>query len=160
MKMDFPSHVPEIVIAKLLSVNRRTVAKLVTKGILRKTARGFDTIESIAAHLAYQISLVAKKHGEGDYGRARSALMLEKARMARLQREKMEGSAIDSAEVEARWTTTIAATKSKFVGMPSKLAGRLAEESTPAKCAEILRAEVYENLEDLHRGKFVQKATS
>src|ERR1700737_1039686 len=120
MKMDFPSHVPEIVIAKLLSVNRRTVAKLVTKGILRKTARGFDTIESIAAHLAYQISLVAKKHGEGDYGRARSALMLEKARMARLQREKMEGSAIDSAEVEARWTTTIAATKSKFVGMPSK----------------------------------------
>ena len=79
--------------------------------------------------------------------------------MAALQRAKMEGSAIPALEVEERWTSTCAAIKNKFVGMPSKLAAQLATESTPAGCQKILRDEVNENLEDLSRGEFVQKAS-
>jgi phage terminase Nu1 subunit (DNA packaging protein) len=159
MEKKFPSHVSAIVLARLLSVNQRTITRLITKGVLRKTAHGFDVIESIAAHRAHCESLMAAKQGKGDYGRARSALMIEKAHMARLQRERMEASVIDAGEVEARWTTTTAAVRNKFVGMPSKLAPQLAEESNPGKCAAIMRSEVYENLEDLSRGTFVQKAS-
>jgi phage terminase Nu1 subunit (DNA packaging protein) len=156
--MDFPSHVTAIVLAKLLSTNKSTVTRLTSRGVFRKTGRGYDVISSIAAHTAHKESLVAAKHGEGAYGKARAQLTIEKAHMARLQREKMEGSVIAADEVEARWLATNTAVKTKFIAMPSKLAAQLAEESSPARCQMILRDSVYENLEDLSRGEFVQKA--
>jgi phage terminase Nu1 subunit (DNA packaging protein) len=157
----FPKNVSVIALAKLLSVDRRTVTRLTTGGVLRKSARGgYDVIESIAAHRAHCESVVAAKHGEGALGKARAEYMTEKARMARLTRERMEGAVIAADEAEARGVALVTATKNKFVGMPAKLAGQLAAETSPAKCQLILRAHVNENLEDLTKGRFVQKATS
>jgi phage terminase Nu1 subunit (DNA packaging protein) len=159
MDKAFPSHVSAADLARLFSVTRGAITKLVNKRVLRKKARGFEVISSFASYLAYREGLVAAKHGGGPFGEARTRLLVEKANMAQLQREKMEGSAIPAPEVEERWTSTCAAIKNKFVGMPSKLAAQLATESTPAGCQKILRDEVNENLEDLSRGEFVQKAS-
>jgi hypothetical protein len=158
-KQEFPSHVSGLALAKLLSVNLRTITRLTTQNIFRKTAKGYDVIESIAAHRAHAEGLISEKQGKGEYGKARSALMIEKARMARMAREKMEGSSIPAPEVEERWVGTCTAVKNKFLGTPNKLAAQLAAESTPAGCQRILRDEIYENLEDLSRGEFIRKAS-
>jgi hypothetical protein len=158
-KQEFPSHVSGLALAKLLSVNQRTITRLSTQGILRKTAKGYDVIESIAAHRAHAEGQISEKAGKGEYGKARSALMIEKARMARMAREKMEGSSIPAQEVEERWVGTCTAVKNKFLGTPNKLAAQLATESTAAGCQRLLRDEIHENLEDLSRGAFIRRAS-
>jgi hypothetical protein len=159
MEKAFPSHVPAADLARLFSVTRGAITKLVNKRVLRKTPRGFEVIASFAAYLAYKEGLVAAKHGGGPFGEARTRLLVEKANMAALQRAKMEGSSIPAQEAEERWVGTCTAVKNKFLGTPNKLAAQLAEESNPGKCATILRDEINENLEDLSRGEFIQKAS-
>jgi hypothetical protein len=151
---DFPTHASAAIMAQLLGINVRTVSKLVAKNIFKKSARGFDIAECFAAYLAYMVA----QQGGGAFGEAKTRWMIEKSRTARLHRERLEGSMIAADEVEQRWSSTNAAVRNKFVAMPSALAAQLAEESSPAKCQKILRDRVYENLEDLGRGEFVQKA--
>jgi hypothetical protein len=79
--------------------------------------------------------------------------------MARMAREKMEGSSIPAQEVEERWVGTCTAVKNKFLGTPNKLAAQLATESTAAGCQRLLRDEIHENLEDLSRGAFIRRAS-
>jgi hypothetical protein len=152
---DFPTHASAAFLAQLLSINVRTVSKLVAKGVFKKSAHGFHIAESIAGYLAY----MTEQQGGGSFGKARTQWMIEKSRTARLNRERLEGSMIPAPEVQARWEATNGAVRNKFVAMPSKLATQLAEESSPAKCQQLLRTAVYENLEDLAAGSFVQEPT-
>jgi phage terminase Nu1 subunit (DNA packaging protein) len=155
----FPSHVGAGVLARLLSTNERTITRLIANGVLRKSAGGFDVIESFASYLAYREGLIAKQHGQGAYGEGRAKLITERAIMARLQRERMEGSMIGAEEVTERWSQTCSAVKTRFLASPSKLARQLAETSSPAECQRILRDEAHENLEALARGAFIPKVT-
>jgi phage terminase Nu1 subunit (DNA packaging protein) len=155
----FPSHVGAGVLAKLIGATERTVTRLITKSILRKTPRGFDVVESFASYCAYREGLAAAKQGEGDFGKARTRLMVEKARMAALTREKMEAAVIPADEVTERWSLTCSNVKTRFLASPSKLARQLAETSSPAECQRILRDEAHENLEALTRGNFIPKVT-
>jgi hypothetical protein len=158
--MNFSSNVTSIVLAKLLSTNRSTITRLTNRGILKKTAKGYDVIASIAAHTAHREALVAARHGEGALGQARCKLVIEKAAMAAIQRARMESSVIPADEVTARWEASAVAVKTKFLAGPNKLGAVLAAESTPAGCAAILRNHVNENLESLSRGAYIQKAGS
>jgi phage terminase Nu1 subunit (DNA packaging protein) len=155
----FPSHVGAGVLAKLIGKDERTVTRLITKGIFRKTPREFDVVESFASYCAYREGLAAAKQGEGELGQARTRLMIEKARMAAIQRARLEASVIDAEEVTERWSNTCANVKTRFLASPSKLARQLAETSSPAECQRLLRNDVHENLEALARGEFIPKVT-
>jgi phage terminase Nu1 subunit (DNA packaging protein) len=157
--MDCPANVTSIVLAKLLSTNRSTVTRLTNQGVLKKSALGYNVVSSIASHTAHRERLVAAKAGEGAYGRARAALVTEKAQIARMQREKMQGSMIAADEATERWSNTCENMKTKFLATPAKLARQLAEESSPAKCQKLLRDATCENLETLSRGEFIPKVT-
>jgi phage terminase Nu1 subunit (DNA packaging protein) len=158
--MKIPTHVPTAIdLARLLSVNRLTVSRLESKGVLRRTARGYDLRENFASYVAYKESLISKQHGQGAYGEGRAKLITERAIMARIQREKMEGSVLDVEEVTERWSLTCANVKTRFLASPSKLARQLAETSSPAECQRLLRDEAHENLEALARGDFLPKVT-
>jgi phage terminase Nu1 subunit (DNA packaging protein) len=155
----FPSHVPIGILARLIGISERQVTILIAKNIFRKTPRGMDVIECIAAHTAYREGLAATKQGEGEFGRARTRLMIEKARMAALQRAKMESSVLDVSEVTERWSNTCSNVKTRFLASPAKLARQLAETSSPSECQRLLRDEVHENLSTLARGDFIPKVT-
>jgi hypothetical protein len=148
--MNFPPKVSTSALAKLLSVNERTITKLVEKKVLRREARGtFDTIESIAAFVAHRESIVAAEHGVGVYGKARAQLYLERAKTARIHREKLEGELLPRDEVLAMMTHTFTVIKTRLLGIGAKIASRLAVERTPGGCARLVHAEVYEALSEL-----------
>ena len=128
----------------------RPIGKLVDKKVLRREARGtFDTVEAVAAYVAHRESVVAAEHGAGDYGRARTEWMQERARAAKIDRLEREGSLVSVEDVQTTVTTMFSAVKMYFLGTPTKLAPRLAGlPSVPAMQA-VLEREVRQILTEL-----------
>jgi hypothetical protein len=88
--MGFPPEIGTEDLAKLFGLTPRAIGKLVQKKVLRRLARGnYDAADSVQAYLAYKQANVAAQHGLGDFGRARAALYLERARTARINRETL-----------------------------------------------------------------------
>lgn len=85
--MTLPKEVGTEDLAKVLGLTPRGVGKLAEKKVLRRLARGsFDLCDCVQAYVAYQQQAALAQHGAGAYGRARAALYLERARVARIQR--------------------------------------------------------------------------
>jgi len=130
----------------------RTITKLVDKKILRRESRGtFDTVDAVAAYVAHREAVVAAEQGAGDYGRARAQLYLERARAARIKREELEGALVPVAKILAFNTAIVGLAKNRLLGVPSKIAPRLVGLKTAAEGEALVRAEVYEALEELAR---------
>jgi phage terminase Nu1 subunit (DNA packaging protein) len=147
--MKFPVKISTSELAVVLGINERTVGKLVGKKILRREARGcFDLTDALQAYLAYREGLVAAEHGSGTYGKARAQLYLERARMARLKREEIEGELLPSSKVLAGWSAILANVKARMLAIPSKCAPRLVGLKSAAEAKAIIETEVYEALEE------------
>ena len=117
-----------------------------------REARGqFDTCDAVQRFIAWREGVVAAEHGIGTYGRSRAALYLEKARMARLQREKLEGSLASVADFQTAAGGIMSVFRNQMLSIPAKLAPQLAAIRKPAEAQELLRAEIYEALLELSR---------
>ena len=151
-KMDLPTKVSTADLAKLLSVNERTITKLVDKKVLRRESRGtFDTVDAVAAYVAHREGVVAAEQGVGDYGKARAQLYLERARAARIKREQLEGSLVKVADVVAFNVGIVTLVKNRLLGVPTKVAPRLVGLKNAAEAEALVRAEVYEALTEIAR---------
>ena len=147
--MKFPAKVSTSDLAVLLGVAERTIGKLLDKKILRRSVGGgFDVVDAIQSFVAYREGVVAAEHGIGSYGRSRAELYLEKARMARMQREKLEGELLPANEVLAGWSAIFAKVKARMLAIPSKCAPRLVGLKTAAEAKAVIEPEVYEALTD------------
>ena len=136
----------------LLGITARRIEQLVAKKILVREARGlFDTCDAVQRFIAWREGVIAAQHGLGEYGRSRAALYLEKARMARLQREKLEGSLAPVDDFQTAASSLMVVFRNQMLGLPAKLAQQLAQLKTPAEAQELLRAEIYEALLELSR---------
>jgi phage terminase Nu1 subunit (DNA packaging protein) len=150
--MDFPKRISTTALATLLSLNARTIGKLVAKGVLKRDARGvFDTVDSVAAYIAHRESVVAAEHGTGDYAKARADLYLERARTARIKREALESSLISVDAVVAFNTGIVGIARNRLLGVPSKLAAQLIGLKTAGEAEALVRSEVVEALNELSR---------
>jgi phage terminase Nu1 subunit (DNA packaging protein) len=150
--MNLPKKISTSGLATLLSINERTIGKLVDKKILRREARGtFDTVDAVAAYVAHREAVVAAEHGVGAYGKARVQLYLERARVARIKREELEGSLVSTAEMTAAATAITAVVRQRLLVTPSKIAPRLVLLKTVGEIQITLRDEIYEALEELSR---------
>jgi phage terminase Nu1 subunit (DNA packaging protein) len=147
--MDFPRHVTAAVLARLLSVNKSTVSKLTAKRVFRKTPRGFDVVESIAAHCAHTASLVAKAHGEGAYGQARTSLVKERIASARLNRLEKEGKLVHVNTVADMWGKIFVVVRTAFMRLPVTAAPRLTGLKLPMQAQQILDPMVRDILQEL-----------
>jgi phage terminase Nu1 subunit (DNA packaging protein) len=149
--MSFPREIATADLSLLLGITPRAVAKLVDRKILRKLARGtFDAADAVPAYIAFRESVVAEQYGLGEYGKARAQLYLERARMARIQRELLEGSVAPLAETRATWTTLAAAMVARLLAIPSKSAPRLVMSKSAGQAEAVVRAHISEALEDIH----------
>jgi phage terminase Nu1 subunit (DNA packaging protein) len=143
-------------LANILGVTERRIGQLVVKKILRRESRGtFDLANSVQAFVAHRESIVASEHGQGAYGKARADLYRERAKMARLQREKLEGELIAKADIIALNTAIATVVKTRILAIGSKIAPRLVMIPTPAQIESLLRAEHVEALEELSQLKVV-----
>jgi phage terminase Nu1 subunit (DNA packaging protein) len=150
--MNLPRKVSTSGLATLLSVDERTVGKLVAKKILVREARGtFDVVDSIAAFIAHREAVVAAEHGVGAYGKARAQLYLERARAARMKREELEGALLPAGDVLAFNVGIVSVARNRMLAIPSKLAAQLVGIRTAGAAEALVRAEIYEALEGLSK---------
>ena len=75
--MVLPREITGIDLAAVLGIDERSVRKLTTKNVLKRTALGYDLADAVQSYVAFRESSVAAAHGVGDFGRARSALYTE-----------------------------------------------------------------------------------
>jgi phage terminase Nu1 subunit (DNA packaging protein) len=141
-------------LAQLLGLTERAITKLATKRIFRRVTEGvFDLPDSVQAYLAYREGVVADQHGQGDFGRARAALFLERSRLTRLRREEVEGTLVPVAQFVAGWSQVCAVFRNKMLAIPSKLAPRLIGLKVAGDGEVLVRREIYEALEALADGE-------
>ena len=121
-------------LATLLGISVRRVTQLVEKKVLLREARGtFDVCDSVRRFIAHRETVVAQEHGVGAYGKARADVYVERARMMRLQREKLEGNLIPEEDAIEGWTRTLAVVKTQFLALPTKSAPYLVQLKTPRR---------------------------
>ena len=137
-------------LATLLGISVRRVTQLVEKKVLLREARGtFDVCDSVHRFIAHRETVVAQEHGVGAYGTARADVYVERARMMRLQREKLEGNLIPEEDAIEGWTRTLAVLKTQFLALPTKSAPYLVQLKTPAQAQNVLTPLVREILETI-----------
>jgi phage terminase Nu1 subunit (DNA packaging protein) len=146
---NFPKTVSASDLSILLGVTVQRIGQLVDHKILRREGRGFNVADAVVAFIAHRESVVAAKHGVGDFGKARAALYLERARMARIKRETLEATLVPALEVIAFNTSIVGAVRSRMLSIPAKAASRLVGLKTASAAEVIVRAELIEGLEEL-----------
>ena len=148
--MALPTEITTEDLSTLLGINARTVAKLVERNVLRRLERGtFATVDSIAAYVAHRESIVAAQHGVGEYGKARAELYLERGRIARMQREEMEGTLGPLAECRAAFVVAFGMVRSQNYAMANRAAPRLVGLKSAAVIRAILVEEINAMMADI-----------
>jgi phage terminase Nu1 subunit (DNA packaging protein) len=150
MTTALPTSVSASDLAMLLGITKRSVNALAERGALPRLANGqFNLAEGLQAYVLHREGVIEAEHGVGDYGKARAALYEERAAMAKMAREKLEGSLVSVDETFRTWTDLVVMVRARILALPSKLAPRLLGKHHAAEVQEIIRLEVYEALEDL-----------
>ena len=131
-------------LATLLGISVRRVTQLVEKKVLLREARGtFDVCDSVHRFIAHRETVVAQEHGVGAHGKARADVYVERARMMRLQREKLEGNLIPEEDAIEGRTRALAVLKTQFLPLPTKSAPYLIQLKTPAQAQNVLTPPVH-----------------
>jgi phage terminase Nu1 subunit (DNA packaging protein) len=150
MTTALPKTVSSADLATLLGITKRSINALAERGVLPRQADGqFALAESLRAYVTHREDVVAAEDATSDYGKARAELYQEKAEMARMQREKIQGKLLDADEVFKTWASLVTVMKQRLLNIPTKLAPRLLGKRHAAEIETLIRAEIYEALEAL-----------
>jgi hypothetical protein len=84
-----------------------------------------------------------------DYQRSRAAKEYWESELSRLKAEREAGNLISRESAEKAWGGMVVSTRTKALYLPSQLASRLASESDPITCEEILKDAVHKLLSEL-----------
>jgi hypothetical protein len=84
-----------------------------------------------------------------NYQKSRSAREYWESELSRLEVEKETGNLISRESAEKAWGDMVVSTRTKALYLPSQLASRLASESDPITCEEILKDAVHKLLSEL-----------
>jgi phage terminase Nu1 subunit (DNA packaging protein) len=150
MHRALPEEVSAADLAGLLGITKRSINSLSERGVLPRLANGqFNLAEGLQAYVLHREGVIEAEHGTGDFGRARAALYEERASMAKMTRERMEGGLVSVDEVYRTWTEIVVMVRARILALPSKLAPRLLGKTHASEVESILRVHCYEALEDL-----------
>jgi hypothetical protein len=133
-------------LAWLTGLTQSRIGQLASQGVVVRVDRDTYAIASIRRLFEHQRE---RNVGPSKWNTARSALATERARMAKLNREEREGELVRRDTVREMSCAIVAATRDRFLGLPAKLAHRLAVEPKPAGCERILYDQVCEILQEL-----------
>ena len=132
--MNYTQKVTTSDLATILGITERRIGQLAVKKVLKRESRGtFDLADSIQTFVAHREAVVSAEHGQGAYGKARADLYRERAKMARLQRQKLEGELIAKVDIIAMNTEIATVVKTRILAIGSKIAPRLVMIPTPAQ---------------------------
>ena len=141
-------------VATHLGISPTRVSELKSAGILPEARRRANNLTDCrAAYLAHLRETAAGRQSRDGGG---LDLVAERALLAREQRKKIErqnaveaGEFIRVAEFHLMMTSSFSRVRAKLLSLPSKLAPLVAAKTTPAEAQQILKAAIYETLNEL-----------
>ena len=71
------------------------------------------------------------------------------ARLAKMEFEEKAGTLVQSDETLATWLNIIATVKTRLMMIPDNLRDRIAPETNPIRCGEMIAAEIRAAMEEL-----------
>lgn len=139
--------------ARLLGVTRQALAKRLQRNTLSGLTLAelhADALERDDDEAAARIQEKAGSAPPEPKGRDwRKVLDKEKALKARLERRQLQGTLVPVADVEAVIAETNGIVRQRLEQIGGSVADRLASETDPRRCREIIDAAVREALEEL-----------
>lgn len=156
----FNSVVGSSILAKLLGKTQRTIQTYAANNILSVTNENknlkFDLYKVIPEYLKYfekelkKNSLEAELAGqEKRKAKAEADLKVNKAKMAKLELQEIEGEMHRSCDVEEMTSQLVLEVKNRLLALPGKLAIDLAKIDDPAQISAQIEKQVNDILNDL-----------
>jgi phage terminase Nu1 subunit (DNA packaging protein) len=138
-------------IALLIGVTATRVRQLAHEGVLVRRGRDeFDGPQSVAGYMAFkERRLVDELGGPGSMAGERRKLVSERARMAQLERERMEAKLVPANQVAGAFSAMAGALRSHLLSLPAKLAAKLGMATNAVERQAILTTGIHEALEHL-----------
>ena len=137
-------------LSKAFGVSQVSVRNWITKGIpCKRTSRGytFDLTEAIQWREKH---LQESKQGcNNEYEAARTEKEIYRAKMAKLNYERLEGSLVYSKDVKEAAFESVRLLRDQLLNIPGRVAPIIAAEKDPKKTHEILDKEIRQCLESL-----------
>lgn len=144
-------------LSELLKLSPRRVQQLANEGVVHKSSRGkYDLVKSVRGYIGYLNDQVPNKaSGEfnadsraiADTGRAN--LLTERAAMARIERQEMEGALLSAADVRKDAYRSAVNVRRAMLTLPDRLSPMLVELNDSRAIRTLLRQEISQGLIDV-----------
>jgi phage terminase Nu1 subunit (DNA packaging protein) len=141
-------------LAQILKITPRRIQQLAQKEVLRREADGtFKAHESIEDYYRWKATETNWHTGRGkareEYAHEHALLEKAKKEMAELTLGVMTGTLVYADDVEAQTFSRILTCRTRLLGMPAKLAHRIAASKTVGKIESLLREEILQAMDAL-----------
>jgi len=133
---------------------------MAAEGIFRPTSHGVYPASSITKYCASLRESAKMGEPTGEVvglTEQRARLAHSKADLAQMQVSKLRGELVPIEQVFRTWTAVVVMVRARILAIPTKLAPRLLGKKHAGEVETIIRAEVYECLEDLAENVDVRK---
>ena len=145
--------------ARHRKVNRSHISRLAKRGILVMRGKLVDVAASDAvlddkpvdqvlpeAHAAMHTRVAPETSASapppGNFAQARTAEMVFRARLRKLEFETKSGKFLSADEVKVKWYTLVRQIRDKLLALPAKLAPQLAALSEAVEIRDLLDSEI------------------
>jgi phage terminase Nu1 subunit (DNA packaging protein) len=143
-------------LAQVLSISQRQVQLLARRGQLSQLERDqFALGPAVQAYVRFKEAEAERRHGGPlTYTRARTALVVEQAKMLKMQRQELESQFIRQEELGPNWALIKDSITRAFVSLPAQLAPAVAAAQTPDQVEIVVRGAIHKILNRLAKGSF------
>jgi len=133
---------------RLLNINSAALSTLAAEGVVvRAEKRGTYVLEpSVRGYIA-RLQVAARGRGGEDAATARARLGAAQATLAEVKARQLSGELVEVAEVEAKWSATCRAIRSRVLAVADRM------RDLPARQQVKLARELREALTELSNGK-------
>lgn len=162
-----PGYCKTSVLANLFDITSQWVGQLTRDGVLRKrqTKAGprYNVVEATRAYCNYLRSKAAGRENKGNPEAENSKLGAEvrlkqaKADIAELEVKELQGKMHRSEDVASMTEDLIYSVRGMLIALPGRLAVDVANISSPAEAADIIRKEVFKIMAELANYRYDPK---
>ena len=133
------------VLADVLGISPRRVNQLAEARILPRSGTGFELRASVRAYL----DNLREEIRPATLADAQARLTAAKARIAEIQRDRLEGELVAIGDVAAAVSTEYSVVRQRLLAIPSRIAPVAAAESDPRKIHDAVEREIASALSEL-----------
>jgi hypothetical protein len=138
-----PDEITSSQLARLVGLSQSRLGQLIDAGIIARSGRNRFPITAVRDVFAHTRS---RTEGPKTFAEARTKLLKEKAEIARLQREELQGSLVPADQIEEAGLSWAGVIRDRALALPTRAAAKWGMCKTATDALAMLRREIDELL--------------